>query len=403
MIRNFFISAVLFLLIFNPAAAQNGKEDDCCSGLSRAALGQRAVPDSNADKNGGQAGAAVGQAGAAVGQADTAVGQAGAVVGQAAAAVGQTGTSGANGSGTGDQDRKAGQNEVTDLNNMSDQNRMAGPAAHQEEMDPLVAGTPEGMVLVRGGMATIGSNSGLPAERPVFTTRVESFYMDKHPVTVAQFREFVKETGHVTYSEEIGDGIIFDHEQARWVIEPGVYWEYPLGKGSDKAPDDHPVTLLTYDDALAYLEWAGKRLPTEVEWEHAARGVSNREHPYAWGEHLVVDGKFMANTWTGRFPYKNEGHDGYILTSPVGIFGETETGLTDMGGNVWEWTSDWFRPYSQRNTPYEPRPDSEKAIRGGSFMCNISYCHGYRVSARSHTPPDNNMFHIGFRGVRDVE
>ncbi len=262
---------------------------------------------------------------------------------------------------------------------------------------------PEGMVLVPGGEATIGSETGLPAERPVFKTQVAPFYMDKHPVTVGQFRAFVNETGYVTFSEKIGDGIVFDHTEGTWQIASGVYWEYPLGKENEKAPDDHPVTLLTYNDALAYLEWAGKRLPTEVEWEHAARGVTNRDQPYAWGEQLVVDGSFMANTWTGRFPQKNLGEDGYILTSPIETFGETELGLTDMGGNVWEWTSDWFRSYSDRNTPYEPGELSEKVIRGGSFMCHVSYCHGYRVSARSHTPPDNNMFHIGFRGVKDLK
>jgi len=262
---------------------------------------------------------------------------------------------------------------------------------------------PEGMVLVPGGEATIGSESGLPAERPVFTTHVPSFYMDKHLVTVGQFRQFADETGYVTFSEKIGDGIVFDHAQGRWVIAPGVYWEYPLGKEQGRAPDDHPVTLVTYDDAMAYLKWAGKRLPTEVEWEHAARGISNRDQPYAWGEKLIVDGKYQANTWTGHFPRQNLGEDGYILTSPVGAFGEMELGLTDMGGNVWEWTSDWFRSYRDRDTPYEPGEQSEKVIRGGSFICHASYCHGYRVSARSHTPPDNNMFHIGFRGVKDIE
>ncbi len=288
----------------------------------------------------------------------------------------------------------------SDISRQTLGNKDAGKNAGARQ---VAAQVPEGMVLVPGGEATIGSERGLPAERPVFTTEVAPFYMDKHPVTVGRFRVFVKETGYVTFSEKIGDGIIFDHAQATWVIAPGVYWEYPLGKENEKAPDDHPVTLLTYDDAVAYLEWAGKRLPTEVEWEHAARGVTNRDQPYAWGEQLIVDGEFMANTWTGRFPEKNLGEDGYVLTSPVGTFGETELGLTDMGGNVWEWTSDWFRSYRDRDTPYEPGEHSEKVTRGGSFMCNVSYCHGYRVSARSHTPPDNNMFHIGFRGVRDID
>jgi formylglycine-generating enzyme len=262
---------------------------------------------------------------------------------------------------------------------------------------------PDGMVYIPGGEARIGSESGLPAERPVFTTVVAPFYMDKHLVTVGQFRTFLEATGHVTFSDEVGDGIVFDHDQARWIIQPGVNWEYPLGKSKSRAPDDHPVTLVTYYDAQAYLAWVGKRLPTEVEWEHAARGVTNRDHPYAWGEHLIENGIYKANTWTGKFPEINRKEDGYLLTSPVGIFGETELGLTDMGGNVWEWTSDWFRSYSDRNKPFTPGPDSEKVLRGGSFMCHVSYCHGYRVSARSHTPPDNNMFHIGFRGVRDIE
>lgn len=266
-----------------------------------------------------------------------------------------------------------------------------------------VTNVPEGMVFIPGGETTIGSDNGLPVERPVFNTRVDPFYMDKHPVTVGQFRAFVEETGYETFSEKIGDGIVFDHAQSTWIIMPGVYWEYPLGKTFDEALDDHPVTLLTYDDAKAYLKWAGKRLPTEVEWEHAARGKTNRNDPYAWGTELIVDGKFMANTWTGKFPQKNLAEDGYLLTSPVGVFGETELGLTDMGGNVWEWTSNWFRSYADLDSPYDPGPESEKVIRGGSFMCHESYCHGYRVSARSHTPPDNNMFHIGFRGVRDIE
>jgi formylglycine-generating enzyme len=261
---------------------------------------------------------------------------------------------------------------------------------------------PEGMVLVPGGLARIGSNQGLPTERPEFTTTVEPFFMDKNLVTVSDFRAFVAATGYKTYSEEVGDGIIFDFDEGRWIIEPGVYWEYPLGTAHAKAPDDHPVTLLTYYDAEAYLQWAGKRLPTEIEWEHAARGVTNRQQPYAWGSELMVDGAYMANTWNGVFPVRNVADDGYYMTSPVGAFAITELGLSDMGGNVWEWTSSWLRSYRDRDTEYTPGPASEKVLRGGSFMCHVSYCHGYRVSARSNTPPDNNMFHIGFRGVKDL-
>jgi sulfatase modifying factor 1 len=261
---------------------------------------------------------------------------------------------------------------------------------------------PEGMVFIPGGTTTIGSNHGLPAEQPEFTTEVKPFYMDTTLVTVAQFRSFVEATGYKTYSETVGDGIVFDFKQGTWIIQPGVTWEYPQGPDQPKAPDNHPVTLLTQADAMAYLAWVGKRLPTEIEWEHAARGLTDRDKPYAWGRSLMVDGKPMANTWTGRFPEKNTAEDGYLTTSPVGLFGATDLGLYDMGGNVWEWTSSWYRPYAERDVPFTPGPNSEVVLRGGSFMCHDSYCHGYRVSARSNTPPDNNMFHIGFRGVRDL-
>jgi sulfatase modifying factor 1 len=262
---------------------------------------------------------------------------------------------------------------------------------------------PEGMIYVPSGKTTIGSENGMEHERPTFTVNIEPIFMDKHPVTVGEFRKFVNATGYVTYSDEIGDGIVFDFQKGEWIIAPGVNWEYPLGRDNSKAPDDHPLTLLTYDDAEAYLNWVGKRLPTEIEWEHAARGLTNRNTPYAWGDKLIVDGRYMANTWNGEFPINNNVEDDFLTTAPVGFFGETELGLTDMGGNVWEWTSSWFRSYSNRDKPFIPSPESQKVLRGGSFLCHASYCHGYRVSARSKTPPSNNMFHIGFRGVKDVK
>jgi sulfatase modifying factor 1 len=258
---------------------------------------------------------------------------------------------------------------------------------------------PAGMVYVPGGTTTFGSESGNAYEKPLVRMEMKPFFMDEKLVSVGEFRKFAEETGYVTFSEKMGDGIIFDFERGEWAIVPGVTWEYPLGPNQDKADEDHPVTLLTIEDAEAYLDWVGKRLPTEFEWEHAARGITDRDNRYAWGDELIVDGKFMSNTWNGIFPSYNNSDDGYLMTAPVGIYGKNDLGITDMGGNVWEWTSSWFRPYAEIQDDYVPNPDSKKTLKGGSFMCHDSYCHGFRVSARSSTPPDNNMFHIGFRGV----
>lgn len=262
---------------------------------------------------------------------------------------------------------------------------------------------PEGMAFIPGGATTIGSDDGSPNERPVFETEVKPFFMDKNLVTVTEFSEFIEETGYVTEAEEFGNGIVFDFDNGEWFLMDGVTWEYPNGPDGEKAELNHPVRQVSFNDAKAYLDWAGKRLPTEIEWEHAARGGKNSNSPYAWGESLIEQGSYQANTWTGTFPVQNTAEDGYLQTSPVGEFNITELGLTDMGGNVWEWTDSWYRPYSHRDRSYNPTSQSEKVLRGGSFMCNVSYCHGYRVSARSNTPPDNALFHVGFRGVIDME
>ncbi|MCF7220215.1 formylglycine-generating enzyme family protein [Marilutibacter chinensis] len=265
------------------------------------------------------------------------------------------------------------------------------------------AAPPEGMIYVPGGNTRIGADDGMPAERPVFTAQVAPFFMDVHPVTVAQFREFVEATAYVTEAERLGDAAVYDPATGGWRLVPGADWRRPRGPAAPAAPDDHPVTQVSWNDAVAYAGWCGKRLPTEVEWEHAARNARDSRDRYAWGDALVEAGRHRANTWQGTFPGHNTGDDGHLLTSPVGTYGETELGLTDMGGNVWEWTADWFRPYAERETPFEPGPASEKTQRGGSFLCHPSYCHGYRVSARSHSTPDSAFFHVGFRLVKDVE
>jgi arylsulfatase A-like enzyme/formylglycine-generating enzyme required for sulfatase activity len=262
---------------------------------------------------------------------------------------------------------------------------------------------PEGMVYVPGGATHIGSRDGPPEERPVFRTQVAPFFLDRHPVTVAEFARFVEETGYRTEAERFGDAGVMDLRTGGWSLVPGATWRHPLGPTAPPASPDHPVTQVSWNDAVAYAEWADKRLPTEVEWEHAARGAADRPARYAWGDSLVEAGHHHANTWQPPLPGTDALEDGHLLTSPVGAYGETPLGLTDMGGNVWEWTDSWFRPYDQRGRPFEPDAGSERVLRGGSFLCHEDICHGYRVSARSHATPETGLFHTGFRLARDAE
>ncbi len=259
---------------------------------------------------------------------------------------------------------------------------------------------PSGMVYIPGGISRIGSENGMPHERPVFRTRVQSFFMDISPVTVGAFREFVEATGYMTQAESFGDAGIFNDSTRQWELVPGANWEWPLGLDHPRAPDDHPVTQVSWNDAMEFASWTGKRLPSEVEWEHAAR-QGNRGQ-YAWGNSLVEDGEYKANVWNGQFPRFNTLADGYTTTSPVGVFGSTPMGLVDMGGNVWEWTSDWYRSYADRKIEYQPTSSSEKVQRGGSFLCEPGWCHGYRVSGRSHSTPETALYHVGFRLVKDI-
>lgn len=272
-----------------------------------------------------------------------------------------------------------------------------GPAAA-----PAQPPAPPGMIYVPGGQTHIGSMDGLENEQPVFAATVEPFFLDVHPVTVAQFREFVVATGHVTQAESFGNSAVFGFETGQWSLVDGADWQHPFGPEHAAAPDDHPVTQVSWNDAVAYCQWADKRLPTEVEWEHAARGARDGGPRYAWGDELVVDGQYMANTWQGRFPEVNTLADGYRATSPVGLFGRTSLGLTDMGGNVWEWVEDWYRPYSERGTSFTPTDASEKVHRGGSFLCDPAVCHGFRVSGRMSSTAETGLSHTGFRCARDI-
>jgi len=271
---------------------------------------------------------------------------------------------------------------------------------------PADVTVPPGMAYVPGGTTRIGDER-VADERPVFAARVRPFFMDAHLVTVAEFRRFVEATGHVTSAERAGDGGVYDAPTDSWRLVRGATWRRPLGPDAPPAPDDHPVTQVSWYDADAYAQWAGKRLPTEVEWEHAARGGRDARAPYAWGDSLASGGRHRANTWQGA-PAANGREDGWTHTSPVGAFGRTSLGLTDMGGNVWQWTADWYRAYPDPERARAPRtamnvgPPSEKALRGGSFLCRPDFCHGYRVSARSRATPETALFHTGFRLVQDV-
>tara|TARA_R110001592_G_scaffold82516_2_gene244351 strand:- start:1197 stop:2021 length:825 start_codon:yes stop_codon:yes gene_type:complete len=230
---------------------------------------------------------------------------------------------------------------------------------------------------------------------------ISAFFMDTSPVTVAQFRAFVEATEYITEAEKFGNSGVFTIEQ-NWFLEDGADWQYPQGPNAEKANDDHPATQVSYNDALAYATWAGKRLPSQAEWEHAAKDADDINTIYNWGDQLIVEGKYMANTWQGSFPFVNLNKDGFTLTSPVGAFGKTKLGLTDMAGNVWEWTSDWLIPYGMKQENFVPNQTSQKILRGGSFLCEPSFCHGYQITGTSESTPETGLMHTGFRCVKDI-
>jgi formylglycine-generating enzyme len=298
------------------------------------------------------------------------------------------------------------------------------------------------MVWIAGGEFLMGSESFYPEEAPVHRAKVDGFWVDQHPVTVAEFHRFVKATGHVTVAEcppEAADypdaepellvagSLVFwktdgpvDLQDFRnwWEWTPGAFWRRPEGPHSNiGVRERHPVVHVAYDDALAYAEWAGKSLPTEAEWEYAARGGLEQK-VFAWGDEYAPRGKMMANTWQGEFPWRNLVSDGYARTSPVGSFPPNGYGLYDMTGNVWEWTADRFN-HRHAGTARGSccgggeKPQSEFAshglvegetvprmvIKGGSHLCAPNYCLRFRPAARQGEAVDTSTSHIGFRCV----
>ena len=285
------------------------------------------------------------------------------------------------------------------------------------------------LVELPGGSFQMGSTTFYPEEAPEHTATVAPFAIERHPVTNAQFAAFVDATGYVTVAERPLDpalypgvapadllpgALVFRPTAAPvdltdwrqwWDWAPGANWRAPFGAGSDIAgKQDHPVVQVAYPDAAAYAAWAGRRLPTEAEWEYAARAGSDSTYP--WGDEPTVGGEPMANTWQGRFPYRNDGARGWMGSSPVGAFPPNGFGLLDMIGNVWEWTTTRFSP-GHRAAPgsaccppgSDPDPTVSQTLKGGSHLCAPEYCHRYRPAARSPQSQDSSTTHIGFRCV----
>ncbi|MEY4541296.1 MAG: hypothetical protein RLZZ306_3053 [Bacteroidota bacterium] len=231
---------------------------------------------------------------------------------------------------------------------------------------------PEGMAYVQGNES------------------IKPYFIDKTLVTVAQFRKFIEATHYKTESEKFGDSGVFDFKTGEWNLVKGANWQYPEAKA--KAPDNHPVTQVSWNDAVAYCKWAKKRLPTKIEYDFAANNAEEEFKTYAWGENAIENGKYKANFWQGSFPQYNSNEDGFQTTSPVGFFGVNKLGLADMGGNVWEWTQDW-----------DTEKPTEKVQSGGSFLCDPNVCHGFKIGNTSSTSPETGLMHLGFRCVRDAK
>ncbi len=278
-----------------------------------------------------------------------------------------------------------------------------------ENIEGVIA--PENMIYVKGGNTYIGNDSsGIVTENPRIWVHINPFFMDISPVTVAQFRAFVTATNYKTEAEKFGNGAFIDaSSDNKWILKEGANWQYPQGKDYPKAKDNHPVTQVSWNDAQAYAQWASKRLPHEWEWEHAARNAQNDQTLYSFGDNLKDEkGKWRTNIWQGTFPIKNRVEDGFKFTSPVGIFGKTPLGLTDMTGNVWQWCDNGRFEYAEVLDALEKDGkisinNTEKAQKSGSFLCEDTWCHGYRVSGRSFTSPETSLMHVGFRCVKDLK
>ena len=258
------------------------------------------------------------------------------------------------------------------------------------------------MVFVKGGKFVFGSNTGLDREKPEHEVIIQSFLIDKNLVTVEDFRNFVNSSNYITEAEKFGNAIVFDDSINSWQLVDGANWKYPLGDLKKMALPNHPVTQVSWNDALEYCKSCDKTLPSEVQWEFAAseRG-QKKDQLYYWGNNFLVNNNYMCNTWSSGYPNTIGYKDGYKYTSPISHYKANSLGVFDMAGNVWEWCYNWHLPY-EGNSQIFPNELKGKAQRGGSFLCNPNYCHGYRLSARSATSPESSLFHVGFRCVKNI-
>lgn len=282
-----------------------------------------------------------------------------------------------------------------------------------------------GQVLVPAGDFGMGDHFdegyASDGELPVHHVSVRAFHIDAKAVTNAQFATFVKATGHVTDAETFGSSAVF-HSQVRapaadilgspvsapwWREVRGADWRHPSGRDSSNATlANHPVVHVSWHDAAAFAAWAGKRLPTEAEWEYAARGGLEGAR-FAWGNDLTTRGRWPLNIWQGRFPDHNTMDDGFMTTAPVTAFRPNGYGLWNMSGNTWEWCGDWFSSeyylVSPQASPSGPAAGEARVIRGGSYLCHDSYCNRYRVAARSSNTPESTTANLGFRCANDAD
>ncbi|NBD25810.1 formylglycine-generating enzyme family protein [Paenibacillus glycinis] len=283
----------------------------------------------------------------------------------------------------------------------------------------------QGMVLLPGGTFLMGTNDeeGFPkdGEGPIREVALAPFYIDACAVTNREFGAFVQATGYLTEAERFGWSFVFHlfvPEAAKasgstksvpgtpwWLAVDGADWQRPEGPGSHVEDRlDHPVVHVSWHDAAAFADWAGKRLPTEAEWEYAARGGLIQKR-YPWGDLLKPDGEHRCNIWQGKFPDKNNASDGYAGTAPAQSFAPNGYGLYNMVGNVWEWCGDLFTDRPARNgasNPRGPAKGTSRVMRGGSYLCHKSYCNRYRVAARSANTPDSSTGNMGFRCAADA-